>query len=193
MSAIPPSFTGIFPLLMSLRKRNIRRKSKKNKLKGLVSNFSLGIVAVLVIGFLISGINRVFFNVGIDIDYPDLSTLITKTKYEKKTGHKIQIEIQNGCGIPNLARMYTDFLRDEGLDVLDSKNADHFDYLETKILHHQGDLKRALALANILMMDENRIIEDLDETLYYDLTLIIGKDYIDLQSYRDAVLFQPPF
>ena len=103
------------------------------------------------------------------------------------------MEIRNGCGIPNLARMYTDFLRDAGLDVLDSKNADHFNYLETKILFHRGDLKRALVLADILMIDKNKIIEDLDETLFYDLTLIIGKDYIDLPSYREAVLFQPPF
>ena len=178
---------------MFLRKRNTRRKSKKNKLTGLISNLSLGIVTILVIGFLISGIDRVFFNSGVDVDYPDLSTLITKTPYEKKTGHKIQVEIWNGCGIPNLARMYTDFLRDKGLDVMDSKNADHFNYLETKIFHHRGDIKRALVLADILIIDENKIIEDMDETLFYDLTLIIGKDYIDLPSYRDAVLFQPPF
>ena len=178
---------------MSLRKRNTRRKPKNNNLKRLIANLTLGILAVLVIGFLASGINQVFFNSGIDADYPDLSKLITKTKYEKKTGHKIQVEIRNGCGIPNLARMYTNFLRDAGLDVLDSKNADHFNYLETKILFHRGDLKRALVLADILMIDKNKIIEDLDETLFYDLTLIIGKDYIDLPSFREAVLFQPPF
>ena len=178
---------------MSLRNRNIRRKSKKNNLKSLISNLILVILGVLVVGFFISGINQFFFNSGIDADYPDLSKLITKTKYEKKTGHKIQVEIRNGCGITNLARMYTDFLRNKGLDVIDSKNADHFNYIETKILHHRGDLKRALVLADILMIDENKIIEDIDETLFYDLTLIIGKDYIDLPSYRDAVLFQPPF
>ena len=178
---------------MSLRKRNIRRKSKKNKLKGLLSSLSLGITAVLVIGFLISGIDRIFFNSGFDVNYPDLSTLITKTHYEKKTGHKIQVEIRNGCGVSNLARMYTDFLRNEGLDVLDSKNADHFNYLETQILHHRGDLKRAKELANILMIEDSKIIEDKNELLFYDLTLIIGKDYITLPSYREAVLFQPPF
>ena len=178
---------------MSLRKRNTRRKPKNNNLYRLIANLTLGFLAVLVVGFLISGINRIYFNSGIVADYPNLSTLITKTKYEKKTGHKIQVEILNGCGITNLARMYTNFLRDEGFDVLDSKNADHFDYLETKILHHRGDLIRALELANILMIDENRIIEDMDETLFYDLTLIIGKDYIDLPSYRNAVIFQPSF
>jgi hypothetical protein len=178
---------------MSLRKRNTRRKSKKNNLKRLSANLTLGILAVLVLGFLVSGINRIFFNSGIDADYPNLSTLLTKTSYEKKTGHKIQVEIWNGCGISNLAMMYTDFLRSEGLDVLDSKNADHFNYVETTILHHRGDLNRALVLADILQIDQSNIVGDKNENLFYDLTLIIGQDYMDLPSYRDAVLFQPPF
>jgi len=178
---------------MSPRTRHYKKNSFFNKLKGLISNLFFGILAVLVFGFFISGVNRLFFNSGIDANYPDLSTLITKTKYEKKTGHKIQVEIRNGCGVSNLARMYTDFLRSEGLDVLDSKNADNFNYLETQILHHRGDLKRAQELAHILMIDESKIIDDKNESLFYDLTLIIGKDYITLPSYRGAVLFQPPF
>ena len=177
---------------MSLRKRRSRRKNQKN-LKTFVLNVTLGILAVLVFGFLTSGFNRIFFNSGINADYLDLSTLLTKTSYEKKTGHKIQIEIWNGCGISNLAVMYTDFLRNEGLDVLDSKNADHFNYLETTILHHRGEINRALVLADILKIDESSIVDDKNENLFYDMTLIIGKDYIDLPSYRDAVLFHPPF
>ena len=178
---------------MSPRKRNTRRKSKKNNLKRISANLTLGILAVLVFGFLVSGINRIFFNSGIHADYPNLSTLLTKTSYEKKTGHKIQVEIWNGCGISNLAMMYTDFLRSEGLDVLDSKNAAHFNYLKTTILHHRGDLNRALVLADILQIDHSRIVDDNNENLFYDLTLIIGQDYKYLSSYRDAVLFQPPF
>ena len=178
---------------MSLKKRHHKKESIYNKLKSLISNLSFSILGVLVIGFLVSGVNRLFFNSGIDANYPDLSTLITKTKYEKKTGHKIQVEIWNGCGVSNLAMMYTDFLRNEGLDVLDSKNADHFNYLETTILHHRGDINRALVLADILQIDHSNIVGDKNENLFYDLTLIIGQDYMDLPSYRDAVLFQPPF
>ena len=89
--------------------------------------------------------------------------------------------------------MYTDFLREKGFDVLDSKNADHFLYVETKILHHRGNFKRAMELANILMIDKSNIIDDKNESLFYDLTLIIGEDYITLPSYREAVLYQPPF
>ena len=154
---------------------------------------TLVILAVLVFGFLTSGMNQIFFNTGIDADYPDLSRLLTKTAYEKKTGHKIQIEIWNGCGISNLAVMYTDFLRNKGMDVLDKKNADHYNYSKTTILHHQGDINMALVLADILKIDKSSIVDDKNENLFYDLTLIIGKDYIDLPSYRDAVLFQPPY
>ena len=103
---------------MPIKKQKYKRKSKKINLKGYFSNLTLGILTLVVFGFLSSGINRFFFNSGVDANYPDLSTLITKTKYEKKTGHKIQIEIRNGCGVSNLARMYTDFLREKGLDVL---------------------------------------------------------------------------
>jgi hypothetical protein len=154
---------------------------------------TLGILSLLVFGFLSSSMKRIFFNSDIDTNYPDLSTLLTKTEYEKSTGYKIQLEIWNGCGISNLALMYTDFLRSEGLDVMDSKNADHFNYSKTTIFHHRGDISRALVLSEILKLDPINIIEDKDENLFYDLTLIIGKDYRDLLSYRNAVLFQSPF
>ena len=159
----------------------------------MIANVTLGILALLVFGFLTSSMKRIFYNTGVDANYTDLSTLLTKTEYEKNTGHKIQLEIWNGCGISNLALMYTDFLRSEGMDVMDSKNADHFNYSKTTIFHHRGDINRALVLSEILKLDPINIIEDKDENLFYDLTLIIGKDYIDLPSYRNAVLFQPQF
>jgi len=153
----------------------------------------IGLLSIIVVGFMVSGVDRLFFNVALDTEFPDLSKLITKTAYEKKTGHKIGVEILNGCGIPKLARMYTEYLRSEGIDVLDSKNANNFDKIETKILHHRGKIERALALADIMMIDRNRIIADIDENLFFDLTLILGKDYKDLPSYPKVLMHQPPF
>ena len=172
-----------------------KRNTKKNniKLKTLISNSFIFILTIIILGFVSSGINRLLFNSGINTEYEDLSTLITMSSYEKQTGYKIKLEIWNGCGISNLALMYTDYLRNEGLDVLDSKNADHFNYIQTLILHHRGDISVAENLAEILHVDSSNIIEDKNESLFYDLTLIIGRDYVDLPSYRDAVLFQPPF
>tara|TARA_B100000029_G_C17181194_1_gene817037 strand:- start:174 stop:710 length:537 start_codon:yes stop_codon:yes gene_type:complete len=173
-----------------------RAKSRKNKLKSYqnwVMNSIIGITGIVVLGFMVSGIDRLFFNDGYTTEYPDLSTLITQSSYEKKTGHKIKVEIWNGCGVPKLANMYKDFLRSEGLDVLDSRNADHFNYEKTQILQHRGEIARAVELADIMKIDSDKITQKTDGFLYYDLTLIIGKDYSQLDSYRNAVLHQQPF
>ena len=146
-----------------------------------------------ILGLVISGVDLLVFNAGLDKEFPDLSTLITKTTYEKKTGHKIQAEIWNGCGIPKLALMYTHYLRSEGIDVEAYKNADKSNHIETKILHHRGEIERALELADIMMIDKNRIIKDDNENLMFDLTLILGTDYVNLLSYPNALKYQPPY
>lgn len=176
---------------MSPRNRKFSRK--KNKLKYLAYNIGISFLFIIVIGFIISGIDRLFYNDGINVQFPDLSTLLTQTEYEKRTGHKIEIEIWNGCGIPNLANIYGNFLRSEGIDVMDSKNAANFNYTESTILHHRGEIERALALAKIMMIDKNNIVENKNENLFFDLTLIIGKDYDNLLSYRNAIMHQVPF
>ena len=175
------------------KKRQLKRKNQSNKLRKLVFNLGMGLLSILVVGFVVSGIDRLFFNTGLDTEFPDLSLLITKTNYEKKTGHKIEVEILNGCGIPKLARMYTEYLRSAGIDVEEYKNANNANHIETKILHHRGELERALELARIMMIDKNKIIEDKDESLMFDLTLILGKDYVNLQSYPNALKYQLPY
>ena len=178
---------------MSPKTRTKSRRSKQKSHRHWAINSLIGVLGIIILGYMISGIDRLFFNEGYNVEYPDLSTLITQSPYEKKTGHKIQIEIWNGCGIPKLANMYEDFLRSEGLDVIKSRNADTFNYLETIILQHRGDKERALELAGIMKIDSDKITQDINEQLFYDLTLIIGKDYIHLESYRDAILHQQPF
>ena len=174
------------------RKKN-RLNRKKHTNTSWVAKIGIAISTCIIIGFLISGFNRLFFNNGLNVETPDLSKLLTKSKYEKQTGHKIEIEIWNGCGIPKLADMYSYFLRAEGIDVLESKNAKNFNYEESKILHHRGELERAFALAKIMMIDSSNIIEDKNEHLFFDLTLIIGDDYNELGSYRNAIMHQKPF
>lgn len=176
-----------------IKRRTSKKRNLNTNIKAISYNIIIGLLSVLIITFLFSSIKQMFFSYGTNIDYPDLSQLITKTPYEKQTGHKIQIEIRNGCGVSNLALMYTDFLRSEGFDVIDSKNADNWNYSETIILHHRGNFKRAMVLADLLNIEYKKIKDDKNENLFYDLTLIVGKDYINLDSYRNAVLFQPPF
>ena len=56
----------------------------------------------------------------------ELKKLIVINEYEKRTGYRIRIEILNGCGISGLADKYTNFFRENGYDVIQSKNAENF-------------------------------------------------------------------
>ena len=77
-------------------KRAQRNKKSNNSVqKEVLSNIAIGGLLLLTIGFFISFIDNLFFDDGVTHDRPDLATLITKTKYEEKTGHKITVEIQN--------------------------------------------------------------------------------------------------
>ena len=178
---------------MSSKKRHIKRRIQRARFKKLASNVGIVILSLIILFFTYSMINRLFFNDGLDANIPNLNILISQSNYEKQTGHKIQVEIWNGCGVPKLASIYTEYLRSEGIDVLESKNADNFDYLETKILHHRGEIERALELANIMSIDEKKIIKDYNEDLFFDLTLILGIDYNNLPSYHAALMQQKPF
>jgi len=171
-----------------------QRKSNTNfKIKNILTNIAVGGLLLLTIGFFVSLVDNLFFDNGRAQDRPNLATLITKTKYEEITGHKITVEIHNGCGIPKLANLYTEFLRSEGFDVIDSRNAVNFDHTKTQILHHQGDKARALSLSKTMKIDESLITEEQNPYLIHDLTLILGRDYRQLDSYQKAVIHETPF
>ncbi len=171
-----------------------KRRRKKQSYNSIFKNLILLSLFIIVFGFLGSMMQRILYNPDLDsISSSDLSKMIAATKYELKTGHKIEVEVKNGCGVPRLANMYTDFLRNEGYDVLDSGNADHFSYIESTILHHKGDFERALSLAKTMGINESLIINDDDDSKLHDVTLIIGRDYRNIYSHTDAILFLNPY
>lgn len=181
------------PKKVSRKQKSRKNTKKKFDISSVIANATIGILMVLVFGFLISVVDRLFFENGTEIDKPDLSKLIAKTKYEIQTGHKIQIEVHNGCGVTKVANVFTEYLRAEGFDVLDSRNAESFDYEQTQILHHQGDRAQAIALGKIMAIEELHIIENKNINITHDLTLIIGKDHESLSSYHTALMYNLPY
>ena len=173
--------------------KRIRGKKNNVNVKNILINIGIVGLLMLTIIFFVSLVDNLFFDDGNTHEHPDLATLLTKTKYEEKTGHKITIEIHNGCGIPKLANLYTEFLRSEGFDVIDSRNADNFEYTKTQILHHRGDKARALSLGETMTIDKELIIQKKNTFLIHDLTLILGSDYQQLDSWQNAVIYEVPF
>tara|TARA_Y100000739_G_C20267076_1_gene310437 strand:+ start:44 stop:490 length:447 start_codon:yes stop_codon:yes gene_type:complete len=109
---------------------------------------------------------------------------------ENNTVIKAEIEILNGCGESGIANLYSNYLIKKGFDVIDSRNADNFEYLNTTIIVHKKDkLNIAKKLANILKIKTVSI----DERGIWDLSLIIGRDYKNLASFETVKKHFPPF
>ena len=103
---------------------------------------------------------------------------------------KAEIEILNGCGDAGIATLYSNFLMHEGFDVIESKNANNFDYVNTNIIVHQKNkMDVAQGLAKILKIEKIEI----NENGIWDLSVIIGKDYKELESFEIIKKHFPPF
>ena len=101
-----------------------------------------------------------------------------------------EIEILNGCGDAGVANLYSNFLMHEGFDVIESKNADNFDYLNTNIIvHNKNKIDVAKKLAKKLKIKNIEI----NENGIWDLSIIIGKDYKKLDSFEIIKKHYPPF
>lgn len=84
----------------------------------------------------------------------------------------LQLVVLNGSGRAGVAQAVGDRLGNFGYNVVSHGNADHFNYLETKILASPGDLSRVEPLAQYL----DAVIEEA-ELNKGEITVIIGKNF----------------
>ena len=127
-------------------------------------------------------------------DIVSLSMLIKKTNSEQIFGHKIQVEIQNGCGLKGIAKLYTNFLRDKGYDVINFKNAPHFSYKKTRLFVHQKDtLNFVNEIIDILKINSELVDYSYNNDLLHKMTIIIGDDYNQLDSFNEVKKYYEPF
>ena len=118
--------------------------------------------------------------------------LMNQSKMENYLNDRVQIQVLNGCGDKGIADLYASYLRDNSYDVIDYKNADHFDYNASQIIVHNNNLL-VENIADLLFIPSNNIDYVFDENIFYDLTLIVGKDYKNLNSYNDVNKHHNPF
>lgn len=103
---------------------------------------------------------------------------------EKMTPNEvIQINILNGCGEAGLAGKARRYLRARGFDVVEIGNAKkRID--ESIIIDRVGDLSSAKKVAYAIGMSNSMIKTEIDSSLFLRSTIIIGKDYRDLDMFR---------
>lgn len=96
----------------------------------------------------------------------------------------LQVEILNGCGVTNVAAKFTDYFRARGFDVIRTENYETFNVLETVVIDRRDNRENSLRIAEALGLDESRILVEVNENIFLDATIIIGKDFRQLGSWK---------
>lgn len=104
----------------------------------------------------------------------------------------IQIEVLNGCGEKGVADLYANFLRKNNYDVIDYKNADNFNYNSSKIIVHNNNLA-VENVADLFNIESKNVDYLFNENIFYDMTLIVGKDYKQLESFEKVSKYYNPY
>lgn len=106
---------------------------------------------------------------------PD-STLLIDT-----TNQIIQIEVLNGSGIKGAAAKFTNYLRKQGIDVVDARNYKSSTFENTMIIDRIGDRQASLKVAKLIGVSEKNIIQQINPDYFVSITVIIGKDCLQLK------------
>ncbi|MCB9463054.1 MAG: LytR C-terminal domain-containing protein [Candidatus Eisenbacteria bacterium] len=94
---------------------------------------------------------------------------------------RVQLLVENGCGVTKLAKKFADEIRSPRFDVVDYKDADRYDYLETLVLTTERGRQEALEVLEELQARFGvGEIQLTSEPIYAaDVRVILGADLAD--------------
>jgi len=180
------------PVKPKKKRRSTKRHTPFNY-KYFFSNVVIAGMFLIVAGFIWSFMSNQStegkYSFDRNVSLPDLMVV---SSYEKTTGHRINVEVLNGCAVPKLASLYRDYLRAEGIDVYKSGNADRSDYATTVIIQRQAAPAISAQLGEIMGISPDNILNETQGDPVLDATIILGRDYDRLTSFRKALTYKTP-
>ncbi|MFQ6675994.1 MAG: LytR C-terminal domain-containing protein [Fidelibacterota bacterium] len=177
------------------------RKGRRSRSRGrrtpraTLLDLTIAVLGLILLVFAVSTVHRYWRGGSIlaDRGSPFPPRLIIDYREEVPTP-VMEVEVLNGCGVYGLAARFTDFLRSRGFDVVNSDNADSFDYPATVIIQRSERVESSYRMAELLGIpkgDTTRILVQPDLSLATDVTVILGKDYRDIKPFREFLSSQP--
>lgn len=157
-----------------------RRKQPKFDLQKWLLNVVIFCLAIVVVGFIFS-MGKRFSDAPAKVQLSQVSSMPSAPATARF--QPIVVEVLNGCGTSGIAQQFTNYLRQEGFDVIYTGNADHQNYNATIMIEHTDQNKMA-GLNAVLLLEAGRLYTKIDSSVQADVTLIIGKDYAQLPVYR---------
>ncbi|MEI7812987.1 MAG: LytR C-terminal domain-containing protein [Ignavibacteria bacterium] len=96
----------------------------------------------------------------------------------------IQAEVLNGCGMAGVGDKFTDYLRNNKVDVVNVGNYISFDIVKTIVIDRTGNLSNAKKIASMLGVKKENVIQQLNNDYFLDVSVVIGKDYNQLKPLK---------
>ena len=110
-----------------------------------------------------------------DIVSPDDNMSSRPPTYQEN--ETVKVEVLNGVGIDRIGERMALFLsRRPELDVIEVKNANHFDYVKTTVVSRKGNQTPAKKVASLMGIKEE-LLSDFDRGAIADVSVIVGRDY----------------
>lgn len=144
-------------------------------------NLVIFCLAIVVVGFIFS-MGKRFTSSQQKVQLSQVNT-ISNEKQPVVAAKTVVVEVLNGCGVPGIAQQFTNYLRQEGFDVINTGNADRSDYTSTILVERAGGNKVASVNA-VMLLEQDHLLTRIDSSVQVDVSLIIGKDYNRLPVYR---------
>lgn len=163
-----------------MTKNENNSSSKKVDSKTSVVNLSLNIIIFFLASL------TIYLGYSIIIKLNDKPKIVEEVENLKNQPSEIiQVEVLNGCGISGVADRFTDFLRNKNVDVVNIGNYSSFDIEETFVIDRVGNKANAFKVADLLgITRKSNSITQLNEDLFLDVTIVIGKDYYKLNPLK---------
>ena len=150
------------------QKQNIRQNKNENVS---VNSYLINILIFLLLTIII------YLSYSLFLKLNSNEKVESEIRNNNKPAEIIQAEVLNGCGVSGLADRFTDFLRNNDVDVVKTGNYIQFDIEETMVIDRIGNKKNALYIADLLNMKKGNAITQINNDYFVDVTIIIGRDY----------------
>jgi hypothetical protein len=151
-------------------------KPKKNSVDLKTSSYNLFLnISIFFLGAIIL---FMIYSLYVKLTGTDSEILISENS--QIASDIIQADVLNGCGVGGIADRFTDFLRNNKVDVVYSGNYIRFDMDETLVIDRTGNKANALKVAEILGVSKGNVIQQLNKEYLLDVSIVIGRDYYTL-------------
>lgn len=161
-----------------MAKTNTKDNKKKN-LTNITLNFSI-IILFLICGYLVFSITSKTMS---SKNKGPVSITDTTNKITNQPNLTMQLDVRNGTGEDGIAKLFTDYLREKGFDVVEIGNYNTEDQEKSLILDRKGNLQNCKKIAASLGVSDKNVIQQINKELLIDATVVIGKDYKELAPY----------